>query len=148
MTVNLYVANFQLKMHNITIVNDHLYLLCSLDSTEYVVILNKNSLEIINKFSVNNFYVGGICLDVCSNILVTGLERNDESVQRFIFCLDSSGKCLNKFLFDTDEDIYVNDMFFIANELIVLTQDEFTLSYLRRIRFEIKSALFALLFSS
>lgn len=107
---------------NITLKDDKLYLISQIDSVECVLVIDKQSLKIQNKFVQSGWsMLGGLCLDEHRNVCVTA--RN-ESNHRVIYSFDDGGKLIGQNqLSEFDEDAQVLDMVFSDKDLVVSVQE-------------------------
>src|SRR6218665_2671106 len=120
---------------NILLKDNKLYLICRIDSTSCVLVIDKHSLNMQSKFVLSGWsLLGGVCLDERSNVCVTAWN---ESNHRILYSFDDGGKvvgCVQLEKFDKYD--FVVDMVAADKDFIILTQEGEEVFTLRRLQFK------------
>jgi len=112
------------KPENITLKDDKLYLICRVDSTECILIINTHTLEILSKIAENGWSkFGGLCIDESGFIMTSACRLVNGSLRRSIFTVNSEGNFVSQFLLDFEECGLVSGMVRADSDFIILTQE-------------------------
>src|SRR6218665_3551545 len=119
---------------NILLKDDKLYLICGIDSSECVLVIDKHSLKIQSKFSLSGWsLLGGLCLDERGDVFVTA---SNDSNHRIIYSLDDGGKVVGRVLLkEFHRHAHALDMVAADKDFIILAQEPEEDFTLKRIQF-------------
>lgn len=124
---------------SLVVKNDKLFLIGRCESkNDFLFILDKNSLEILNKIKLKNKrkIYGGLCIDKFSNIILTAKDKNDEETIN-IFILNNKGEILKEFpLNEIEKSSVISDMTIVENNIYLLSQEEDFQYFLNKITFQ------------
>src|SRR6218665_2908993 len=119
---------------NILLKDDKLYLICGIDSSECVLVIDKHSLKIQSKFSLSGWsLLGGLCLDERGDVFVTA---SNDSNHRIIYSLDDGGKVVGRVMLkEFHRHAHALDMVAADKDFIILAQEPEEDFTLKRIQF-------------